>query len=170
MAFKSVWKNHVWPCVSHYPDLHSSLLSLCLPVCECFHVEGMSSFSDHKTIPHPSLPALCLSHRLTGAGKHLHLPSTPNLSKTSSCVSVWVRACLWISQSGWRCSDRFPAACCQVAHADIILQGEAERGCSSSTGVTVDWLDKWVTATLNSRLTDWIAGWPVGLQSDWIKG
>lgn len=121
VGFKSVWKNHVWCCVSHYPDLHPSLLSLCLPVCECFHVEGMSSFKDHKTIPHPSLPALCLTHSLTGAGKHLLLPSTSNLSKTNSCGPVWVQACLRISQSGWWYSDRIPAACCQVAHEDFFL-------------------------------------------------
>lgn len=169
--------------MSHHPDLHPSLVSLCLPVCECFHVEGMSSFSDHKTIPHPSVSALCLSHRLTGAGKHLHLPSTPNPSKTNSCGSVWVCACLWISQSDWRCCDWFSAACCQVAYADIILQGEAEQGCSSFTGFTVDWQDKWLTAVttclngcltnwfiiqLDQRLTGWFTDWPTYQLNNWI--
>lgn len=56
-----------------------------------FSYGGMSSLSDHETIPHPSSLSLTLNHGLSGGGKYLllYLPS-PNLSKTNSCGPLCV--------------------------------------------------------------------------------
>lgn len=138
---------------------HSVLTYICpsspsLFQSEYFHLEGMSSFSDHKTIPHSFQPS-CVTHRLTGAGKHP--PSAPNLFKRNGCGSVWVYMCVWISFLGCRHPDRFPAA-----RADMGLQVEAGRG---STGVSVDRYTKYLNAVADSWLTDSITSW---LSCSWI--
>lgn len=106
---------------------------------------GMSSFSDHETIPHPSLLGFYLNHRLRVVGKHLNLPSSPHLSKINSCCSVWV------------CVYELPGHACRVL---IVFNSLLSGGpCRYPTAGTV-------TTLLISLGTDFLTGQLINRHTD----
>lgn len=124
-------KPRLAPCVSHHPDPHPSRLcssssptaSLSASAFSC----GGNEFTlrNHETIPHPSSPALLSESHAGRRWKNISisapLPSSSVQRSQQLCVCERVSVNRPTRPAVF--SDRSPAACCQVAQADVLLQG-----------------------------------------------